>query len=182
MTRFCYKLIPTFIGVTLVLGLFAIPAPAQDTKEYINNELKFSTKFPANWQSASKETKTDGTALIFSGPQGTDEYFTTINIQLIHRQPETTVKSQAQDFAKQLTTVPKYKILSVVEGDLSGQKAVRIVAIYQMPGGEEIFKQDQLIVERGKYFYWIGYTAPENLFEKYKGIMEQAIGSFQFLP
>jgi len=57
-----------------------------------------------------------------------------------------------------------------------------MVAIYQLPGEKEMYKQDQLIVERGKYFYWIGYTAPENLFEKYKGIMEQAVGSFQFLP
>jgi len=182
MTRYAYRLIFALIGLSLVLGLLTAPAVAQDIKEYVNNEFKFSTKFPGNWQSEAKKTKTGGIALIFSGPQGTDEYYTTINLQVVHRQPKETLQAQAQGFAKQLATAPKYKILSLVEGDLSGQKAVRVVAIYQLPGGEEMFKQDQLIVERGKYFYWIGYTAPENLFEKYKGIMEQTVGSFQFLP
>jgi len=181
MARFGYRLISALIVLALLLGLFAVPALARDIKKYVNNEFKFSTNFPGNWLSEAKKTKTGGIALVFSGPQGTDEYYTTINLQVVHRQPKETLQSQAQGFAKQLATAPKYKIFSVVEGDLSGQKAVRMVAVYQLPGGEEMFKQDQLIVERGNYFYWIGYTAPENLFEKYKGIMEQAVGSFQFL-
>ena len=182
MTKYGYKLISALIGLALVLGLLTAPAVAQEFKEYVNEKLKFSTKFPDNWQSEAKKTKTGGTALVFSGSKGTDEYYTTINIQVVHRQPKNTLQTQAQGFAKQLAATPKYKILSLVEGDLSGQKAVRVVAIYQIPNGKEMFKQDQLIIERDKYFYWLGYTAPEKLFEKYKGIMEQAVSSFQFLP
>ena len=100
MTRFGYRLISALIGLALILSLFTVPAVAQDFKKYVNNKFKFSTKFPGNWQSEAKKTKTGGTALVFSGPQGTDEYFTTINLQVVHRQPKDTLQAQAQGFEK----------------------------------------------------------------------------------
>ena len=37
-------------------------------------------------------------------------------------------------------------------------------------------------MERGPYFYYIGYTAPQRLFKKYKWALDQVIKTFKFLP
>jgi hypothetical protein len=173
--------IALLVFIMILAGVSVRSAWAQEFGEYTNNKFKFSTRLPRHWVSEIKNTPKTS-AIIFSGPKDTEEYYTTINLQVTTRQPKDTLKSQAQGFAKQLATAPKYKILSLDEGNLAGQPAVRIKAVYQGPGTKETFKQDQVIAEKGAYFYWIGYTAPEDLFEKYAKFMEQAIGSFKFLP
>lgn len=166
----------------MIMAVVSVPsAAAQEFGEYTNNTFKFSTRLPRHWVSEIKNTPKTS-AIIFSGPQNTEEYYTTINLQVITRQPEDTLQSQAQGFAKQLATAPRYKIISLEEGNLAGQPAVRIKALYQGPGTRELFKQDQVLAEKGAYFYWVGYTAPEDLFDKYSLFMDQALGSFKFLP
>ncbi len=166
----------------MIMAVVSVPlTAAQEFGEYTNNKFKFSTRLPRHWVSEIKNTPKTS-AIIFSGPQNTEEYYITINLQVINRQPEDTLQSQAQGFAQQLSTAPRYKIISLEEGNLAGQPAVRIKALYQGPGTKELFKQDQVLAEKGAYFYWIGYTAPEDLFDKYSMFMDQAIGSFKFLP
>jgi hypothetical protein len=164
----------------LTISFYSCEKPTQYKEFKDTGEHGFSMMVPAHWQSESKKTQTGGTALLFSGAQGTEEYDTTINIQIIKRSAEDTLTDQAQHLADQWNTAPKYELIAYDDATLNDHPAVRLVATYQIPGGEDIMKQDQVIVKREKFFFWIGYTAPENLFEKYQEHFEKALGSFRF--
>lgn len=170
-------------AAVLAICLFAVAAPAQAPpfKDYVNHQFNFRMQLPAHWQGQGKNTASGGKALVFSGPAGGEEYFTTINVQVVKAGPGAKVQDQARDFAKQIATAPKYKIISVTEGDLAGAPAVRIQCVYQHPKNKEIFRQDQIIALKGNFFLWLGFTAPKNLYDKYHPLMDRCLASFAFL-
>jgi hypothetical protein len=73
-------------------------------------------------------------------------------------------------------------MISRVNSPLGGQPAIRMVVEYQQPGGTERFRQEQVVAERGQYFYLVGYTASPDLYDKAYGAMKQALSTFTFLP
>jgi hypothetical protein len=56
------------------------------------------------------------------------------------------------------------------------------VAEYQFPGSNEMFKQEQFIADRSPYFFWVAYTAPLALFDKYQAVMVKALDTLNFIP
>ena len=166
----------------LILTVPALGAAVQERpyQSYVNEQFGFRLTVPGGWVGQGQKTNSGGKALIFSGPKGSEEYFTTINVQVVKVRHGATVQQQARKFAQQLATAPKHKITSVTEGKLAGAPAVRILCIYQHPGNKEIFQQDQVIALRGGFFYWLGFTAPKNLYSKYHPIMDRCLGSFDF--
>ncbi len=169
-------------AVALSIMVTTAVAGAEDQfVPYQNKQFRFATVVPKNWVSELRNTKTTS-ARIFSGPERTEAYYTTINFQVVIRKPRETVEDQANEIQKQWATAPRYKLLANDTGTLGGQPAVRLIAVYQAPGTTETYGQEQYITVNGDYFYWIGYTAPGNLYDQYHPIMERAINNFRFLP
>ena len=166
------------VVVVMLLVAAALEGAAQ---KYVNSTYGFSTEFPDGWVSQSQKTKT-GSALVFSGPQGTDEYFTTINLQVVIRQPTDTLEGRANGLEQQFATAQDYARISREPFTLAGQPAIRLVVTYRQTGVKEAFKQEQVIAERGAYFYTIAYTAPVGLYERSAAVMKAVIAGFQFLP
>lgn len=150
-------------------------------RKYVNREYGFSMEVPEHWVSESRKIES-GTALIFSGPKGSAEYFATINLQVVIRRPIDTIEERANQLEKQWKTAPAYRMISRATGTLGGQPAIRMVVEYQQPGGTERFRQEQVVAERGLYFYLVGYTASPDLYDKAYGAMQQALATFEFLP
>lgn len=181
MKRLSYRSLCAPI-LALSLVMVAAAAGAEDRfVPYQNKQFRFATVVPKHWVSELRNTKTTS-ARIFSGPQRTEAYYTTINFQVVVRKPKETVEDQAKGIQKQWATASRYKLLANDKGTLGGQPAIRLIAVYQGPGTNEMYGQEQYITVNGDYFYWIGYTAPGNLYDKYRPIMEQAINNFRFLP
>ena len=170
-------LMVVLMAITWSLGLFTAPAPAQKFADFVNPKFKFATQLPSHWESYVKDN-----SLIFSGPKGTEEYHATINFQFINRKPQDSLETLGQDLERQWATPQDYKLLGRDNGRLSGQPALRLKAVYRPFKGGELFQQEQLLVERGPYYYCIGYTAPQRLFSKYKWALDQVLKTFKFLP
>jgi hypothetical protein len=181
MQRLPYKSLWVLILALFIMATATVAGAAEQFVPYQNDRFRFATEVPSHWVSELKNTKTSS-ARIFSGPPRTEAYYTTINFQVVIRKPQETVEDQAKGIQKQWATAPRYKLLANDKGTLGGQPAIRLVAVYQLPGTNEMYGQEQYVTVNGDYFYWIGYTAPGNLFEKYQPVMEKAISRFRFLP
>ena len=181
MKRLPYKTLCLTIVVLSIIALTAVAGAEEQFVPYQNDRFKFATVVPRHWVSELKNTNTTS-AMIFSGPPHSESYYTTINFQVVIRKPGETVESQAKDLQNQWASASRYKLLAHDPGTLGGQPAVRLIGVYQAPGTSEMFGQEQYITVNGNYFYWIGYTAPGNLYDKYQPIMEKAVNNFRFLP
>ena len=91
---------------------------------YRNTQFKVATEVPGHWQSEGKNSPTSS-SLVFSGPKGTDEYYTTINFQVVQRraQGEDGIELRARDLQRQWETAAKYELISQEEGQLSDAPA-----------------------------------------------------------
>ncbi|MBN2398206.1 MAG: hypothetical protein JXI32_07485 [Deltaproteobacteria bacterium] len=181
MKRLPYGSLCAVIVALSIVAAAAVAGAEDQFVPYQNKRFRFATVVPRSWVSELRNTKTTS-ARIFSGPERTETYYTTINFQVVIRKPGETVEDQAREIQKQWASAPRYKLIANDKGTLGGQPAVRLIAVYQAPGTNEMYGQEQYITVNGDYFYWIGYTAPGNLYDKYRPIMEQAINNFRFLP
>lgn len=186
MTR---RLMIITIALTLATAaalLGSAPAPAASStaieyREVINEQFGFATYLPGHWVGQVKKDQSV-TAIIVSGPQGSEDSQTTINFQFIPRSGQDTLAGQVADLEKQFGQAEKYKLISKEKGKLAGQPAYRLVVAYRLAGEKTAYGQEQYVTVKGKYFYWIGYTAPIELFDKYRDVINQAISRFRFLP
>ena len=171
------------LGCGASVALAQQAAPSVKYVTYRNAQFKFATEVPGHWQAEGKDSPTSS-ALVFSGPKGSDEYYTTINFQVVQRRPqgEDGIEVRARDLQRQWGTAAKYQLISQEKGQLAGAPSVRMVAQYQGPGGSDMYKQEQFVCEKGQYFYLVSYTAPLDLYARHYAQMERVIKMFQFLP
>ena len=160
----------------LLVGL-ASPARALDYIPYSDQSLGFACQVPSHWLPQPKPPAT----LTFSGPAGSEQYFTTINMQLVKDQASS-LEAQVQEFLNQMGRLPHYRLLSRQGGTLAGRRGVRLLVEYQLPDNQQLFRQVQFVAERAPYFFWLAYTAPVNLFDQHQAIMDKVLDSLQFLP
>jgi hypothetical protein len=181
MTRWVAWLMVLGCGVSVALAQQAVPSVKY--VPYRNAQFKFATEVPGHWQAEGKDSPTSS-ALVFSGPKGNEEYYTTINFQIVQRRPqgEDGIEVRARDIQRQWGTAAKYQLVSQEKLQLAGAPAVRMIAQYQGPGSSEMYKQEQFVCEKGQYFYLVSYTAPLDLYAKHYAAMERVIKTFQFLP
>lgn len=140
---------------------------------YRNPKFGFVTELPAHW-----ESKVKNNAHVFSGPQGSEEYQTTINFQIIQRQGQT-ARSQAEELVAQWRKMEGFELLDQKQGECFGQPCWLLMVRYKLSAGE-IFQQQQLVIEREPYFYLIAFTAPPDLFLKYGFVMTHLMETFKF--
>jgi|GEM_PF-1289588 len=144
--------------------------------EYKNTKYSFKALLPASWESEVK-----GTAIVFSGAKNTEQFSTTINFQVILRTSETSLEEQAQKIKDQWENMKNFKLLSQETAKLAGKPAIHMVGSFYVVSVNKIYSQEQVIIEHTNYYYYIAYTAPESLFNKYRDIMKKTVESFQFL-
>jgi len=143
---------------------------------YVNEDLGFSVDIPRNW-----ESEVNGQALVFSGRHGTDQWRTTINCQVIET-GNLGSSSFIADLKSQWQTYNAYQLISEQSGTLDSQKAIRLLVKYRLKNTDELIRQEQIVVLHPKFFYLIGYTAPDDLFDRYYGPMSRALDSFHIFP
>jgi len=144
--------------------------------EYKNTKYNFKALLPSTWESEVK-----GSAIIFSGAKNTDQFSTTINFQVIPRTSKTSLEGQAQKIREQWANMKNFKLLSQETVNLTGKPAVHMLASFTVASVNKIYNQEQVIIEHTNHHYFIAYTAPEALFNKYRYIMNKTVESFQFL-
>jgi hypothetical protein len=181
MTRWVAWMMVLGSGISVAVAQQGVP-PVKYVP-YRNAEFKFATEVPGHWVAEGKASPTSS-ALVFSGPKGNEEYYTTINFQIVQRRPqgEDGIEVRARDIQRQWGTAAKYQLISQDKVPLAGAPSIRMIAQYQLPGSSEMYKQEQFVAERGQYFYLVSYTAPLDLYAKHYAKMERVIKMFQFLP
>jgi hypothetical protein len=148
------------------------PAPAYSRVE--NREFGFAVELPSHWIS-KLEKGDDWNAIVYSGAPGSEEYDATVNFQFVRRTAAARLSQQAESYQRQLAGLSGFKLLKREEGSVAGRPAVRITSSFLSPGGlRETMKQEQLIIEGDKYYYWVAYTAPAALYDKYHAVMVHA--------
>gem|GEM_PF-5551791 len=179
MTRTFAKTAALGLSLAVLLTLGAALASAQEYVGYTYNPMGFSLQVPKHW--LPPERKGTGT-LVFSGPKGSEQYQTTISVQLVRPPAGSSLQKEVQAVEQQWRSAPQYQLLSKQTGTLAGQRGVRLLAQYQMPGTTQIYKQEQFIIDRAPYFFWLGYTAPLPLFDKHQAAMVKAVNTLKFVP
>jgi hypothetical protein len=142
--------------------------------KYVNAKFGFVTELPAHWESQVKDN-----AHVFSGPKGADEYEATVNFQIITRKAGSTLKNEADGILSRWKAMSGFSLDQTNEGDMNGNRALYMVASYELPGGRP-FRQFQAIIDREPFYYMVGYTAPQTIFMKYYFVIVHLLGTFQF--
>ncbi len=176
--RLPFPMLLFFLAGHILFLFFPVHAISEQThySSYENKNLGFSVDIPSKW-----ESEDSGLALVFSGRRGTDQWRTTINFQVIET-GDWSFPSFIADLKSQWQTHGSYKLISEQSGSLDGKNAIRLLVEYRLKDADELIRQEQFAVLHQNYLYLIGYTAPNDLFEKYYGPMSRALDSFRIFP
>lgn len=167
-----------FLADQILLLFFPVLSISEQThySSYVNKNLKFSVDIPSNWNSEVNDQ-----ALDFSGRRDTDQWRTTINVQVIET-GNLGSSSFIADLKSQWRIYDSYQLISEQSGTLDSQKAIRLRVKYRLKNTDELIRQEQIIVLHSKFFYLIGYTAPDDLFDRYYEPMSRALDSYRIFP
>jgi len=185
-------LITIFITVIVVFAvLYWIDLKEQKSSEkkvelsktFKNDELGFSIGYPVDWEYAQPNAWT----VVFSGKQGTEAYYSTVNIQSIASKQAGgkygTVEEAMGDFKKQFLTAPQAKIIEegasiLTQADGTKYEGRYLIVTYLLEG-TQLTKQDQRVFPRkdGLGFYAWAYTSPKDQYDKYFPIAESMLES-----
>ncbi len=131
-------------------------------------------ELPAHWVTA-----TNGGAQVYSGPPGAPDREVTINVQTTPLNPRSTPIGEAKELERQWGRLPGYHLRTPKRStSLRGYAACSVRAAYSLPG-QGTFVQEQWIVARKPHYYWIGYTAPEPLFDRNRHVLQRALDTLQ---
>jgi hypothetical protein len=141
-----------------------------------NPRLGYRCELPAHWVSEVR----DGSQ-VFSGPKGAADRDVTLNFQVIHKTPGSSLKGQAEEVKGQLARMKEYALHGERETELRGHPTVFLMAVFR-PQGQGVYEQAQVIVDRDPYYYWIGYTSPRELFDGHLWVLNHAVETLEFTP
>lgn len=141
-----------------------------------NAKFGFSLEVPRHWTQ-----KTRDNAMVFSGAKGTEQYLSTINIQLVNRAPGSSLAAQAEELISQWQKLDGYKLEGYNAGEFHNKPCVYLAATYLALDTDNKYQQVQVIAERDKYHYFMAYTAPARVADKYLPVFYHAVKTFRFL-
>ena len=176
LTKYIVCILAHCLMAVLLIHAQALASQVQYAP-YTNEAYNFSVQLPSHW-----EQEASGNAMVFSGPQDTEEWNTTINFQIIPLADSITIDSVSGQLQSQWQGSPNYKLLSETPGKLDGHPALRLLVTYGIEGQNVTISQEQLLVRGNSSIYAIAYTAPESLFERHHDKMAVALDSFRILP
>lgn len=144
----------------------------------------FKIEYPTDWI----YEKVNDYTVIFSGPENTETFYTTLNIQKIAATKiggeYSTADALLQSLKNQIATAQNSNSTEVADMNYTSKTGETILArgfIAQYTRQNENFQQLQLVIKSndGEIFYAIAYTAPADLYDKYKStiimIMESLV-------
>ncbi len=128
---------------------------------------------PAHWVVVTR-----GGAFVLSGPVGAADSNVTLAVQVSPRTRTTTLEGQVAEAKRQWAGLPGYELRAQRTTRLRGLPAASLRAAYEVKARGR-FMQQQWIVARDPDYYWIGYTAPERLFDAYAGVLDHALETLE---
>jgi hypothetical protein len=158
-------------------------AEAAGWKRFGSSHLGYGIRYPDGWI----VKKAGPYAVIFSGPQGTDAFFATVNIQTVESDSGATNESVAarvvRDLEDQLRRGGEDVVVysegafgrGIGRNSLAGQQ---FVAAFSHQN--ERFRQWNVVLPRtaeGVTHVW-SYTAPESSYDRYRGVAEKMLASW----
>jgi hypothetical protein len=153
----------------------------EGTRVFDESGFGFTVSYPNNWI-----YETDGFLVVFSGPENTDEYFTTINIQNLIKGEGgySTLEDIYKDYKEQFLTVNSTRIgkmeYEIFEQDNAEYPMMVFDVEYEREN--ENFKQTILVIERpGQIYHQFSYTAPVDLYELSEGTADRMFESFKMV-
>ena len=148
------------------------PSPA--SRPFTDPITRLRFEVPTHWTSQKR-----GTTTVFSGPRKSEEFRTTITLQVMDPPTPTGEQSNldacAGQLLRQVQTSPSGQVGSDETVTLAGLTARRIRASFAID--VQAFGMDQVVIMKPPHACWLGFTAPEGLFEKYHRHFEQAVNS-----
>lgn len=155
-----------------------VAAGAVRYDRYANPKFGFVTELPAHWESQVRDN-----SHVFSGPKGAEDYNTTINFQFITMTADNSLPQQRRTVIEQWKHMQDYRLVEDETQNFQNQyTTVYLHAGYKLPGNDTLWEQIQVIIERQPYYYFIGYTSPQPLFEKYYPHLKHLIQTLRFTP
>jgi len=144
----------------------------------------YTISYPQHWI----YEKDDSNSVIFSGPEGTDEYYTTVTVQTLFSTEAGGNYSNLDDIYQELYDQfdEMNGIFDLYEEDTHPYKGIRypmIVfdTIYRLDG--EDFWQYVILFERDQHaFHAVYYTVPLELIELSTDVFTEMLETFIFVP
>ncbi len=178
---------------TLVIGLalltasalwFPLVLEAGRTQEYTRfRELQFDFSFevPSDWNI----TLTPKKDYMVEGPKGSDAFEIPIVIQIVKKSenPGSSAGAQLESSRKLLMAAPEVAIKQQGTLTVAGKEVPCFIAAYKAStsqGSAAVFSHLQVVIDQGDYYYWVSYSAPVPVYEKYRLVAEHFLNSFQF--
>ena len=164
------------ILILAVLLTHVIPCSSEASWSTYTSEHGISFDLPSDYRSSVE----DG-VLVFAGPRGTEQWKTTINFQVVEP-GGLDMEGFVADFKSQWQALEQYRLLGEETITLADLPATRLLVQYRVPQVSWKIRQEQVIIRHPRYFYTLAFTAPVELFDTYRGIMDRAVRSVKFSP
>jgi hypothetical protein len=106
-------------------------------------------------------------------------------IQIVKKSenPGSSANAQLESSGKTLLTVPGAAIKQRGTVTVAGREVPSFIAVYQAKtsqGTAADFGHLQLVIDQGDYYYWVSYSGPSPVYDKYKPVAQHLLESFQF--
>ncbi len=167
----------TFLLVYLATAPAGISADLNGEYRRIDApELAVSFEIPADWVSETRE----GTRLWRSPGEKPEA---TLSLQLIdNTSGNSNLDDQITRLRKELSVLPNAVFVDVQECNFANQAGRLLIGQYQR-NPEPAESMAWLVLSRGKYFYWLGMTFPQDKWTNgYDAILNRLDGGLRFTP
>jgi hypothetical protein len=164
-------------------GPFFASADAQEQtyKRFQEINFGFAFEIPVSWNIKLTPKKD----YLIEGPKGSDAFEIGIIIQIIKKSqnPKSSAELQLNKAEKQVMTLPGAELVKTDRVPMANQKAPFFVARYNTKttqGNTATFGHTQVVLDQGDYYYWISFSGPLPIYDKYLPVLERLLGSFSF--
>lgn len=172
--------------IFLVVAFLGAINPAQadqqqNYKRFQEIQYGFSFEIPGQW-TIKLTPKKD---YLIEGPKGSDAFEIALIIQIIQKSqnPGSSAQLQLEASQRQIMSVPGAKILRQDRISSANQQAPYFAASYKTKtsqGNLSLFGHLQVVLDYGDYYYWVSYSGPAPIYEKYRSVMEHLLQTFSF--
>ncbi len=150
-------------------------------KQFKEVQYGFSFQVPDDWNIKLTPKKD----YLIEGPKGSDAFEIAIIIQIIlkSKNPNSSDKLQLEAAQKMILTVPEANIKKQGTVSVAGKQVPYFVATYKTntsQGKPSLFRHLQVVIDQGDYYYWVSFSGPSSIYEKYQPVAEHLLNTFTF--
>lgn len=145
-------------------------------RPFINSALGIKTVMPSGWP-----CRLDGNILSCSGTSNTVFKGTTISFKVIAANALKDMGTQIKEVLGKWEQTRQFELIKKTKTAAAGFPAVNLYGVYSPDGGKTRYLQNQVIINTGKYYYLVSYTATTNLYRKYRFILNKILRNLEFI-